>query len=329
MILHENIRELISVIVPVYKVEDYLEHCVESITNQTYQNLEIILVDDGSPDGCPALCDKWTQKDRRVKVIHSKNGGSARARNLALEIANGEYVAFCDADDVMHPEMLEILHRVSVEERADIVECMYSDLIGDVFSDFKGELKTEIYDSQSALEGNISGAYFGQVIWNKIYRAESIGKVRFIENKMIDDEFWTYRVIGNANKLAKINRKLYFYRQQDQSVMHRPYSEERLAAVEAHVNRHEFIMMKYPRLVDHSLLRLWFDCRYHGQMSEKYLSEKETKRNYAYLKKVLKKYPLRFPEMKSQPLKEKVWLVMEMVSLPLTCKLRNFLNVGF
>ena len=321
--------DLISVIVPVYKVENYLDRCIESIVNQTYRNLEIILVDDGSPDGCPAMCDKWAKKDKRIKVIHSQNGGSARARNLALEVANGEYIAFCDSDDVMHPEMLEILHKVSIEKQVDVVECAYSDLFGDVFTDFKEELKTEIYDSQSALDGNIRDACFGQVIWNKIYKSASVGKVRFIEKKMIDDEFWTYRVIGNANKLARINRKLYFYRQQDQSIMHRPYSEERLAAVEAHVERHEYIMMKYPGLVDQSLIRLWFDCRYHGQMSEKHLSKEETKKNYVYLKAVLKKYPLRFPELKGQPLKEKVWLAMEMLSLPLTCKIRNLLNVGF
>ena len=105
----EKHKDLISVIVPVYDVEKYLDRCVESIVNQTYQNLEIILVDDGSPDNCPAMCDNWAEKDSRIKVIHKKNGGLSDARNAGMEIVTGEFIGFVDSDDWIEPEMYQLL----------------------------------------------------------------------------------------------------------------------------------------------------------------------------------------------------------------------------
>ena len=114
---------LISVIVPVYKAEKYLNQCIESIVSQTYQNLQIILVDDGSPDNCPAICDDWAKKDRRIVVIHKENGGQSSARNVGLDIARGEYVGFVDADDFIDHDMYEILLHSLVSTNVDIVCC--------------------------------------------------------------------------------------------------------------------------------------------------------------------------------------------------------------
>ena len=107
--------DLISVVVPVYRVEPYLDRCVASIVNQTYRNLEIILVDDGSPDRCPAMCDAWAEKDRRIKVIHKANGGLSDARNVGLQLAQGNYVAFIDSDDWIDLRFIEILYKAIVE----------------------------------------------------------------------------------------------------------------------------------------------------------------------------------------------------------------------
>lgn len=106
-----NSQPKISVIVPVYKVENFLDRCVESIVGQTYENLEIILVDDGSPDNCPAMCDKWAEKDGRIKVIHKENGGVSSARNAALDIVSGDYICFVDSDDWIDPGMYEFLYK--------------------------------------------------------------------------------------------------------------------------------------------------------------------------------------------------------------------------
>lgn len=113
----------ISVIVPVYKTEQYLNRCVQSITDQTYKNLEIILVDDGSPDNCPEMCDQWAKKDERIKVIHKRNGGISSARNAGLDSATGDYIMFADSDDWMEPDMAEFLYRLIVKYDADISRC--------------------------------------------------------------------------------------------------------------------------------------------------------------------------------------------------------------
>lgn len=118
-----NSQPKISVIVPVYKVENFLDRCVESIVGQTYENLEIILVDDGSPDNCPSMCDKWAEKDRRIKVIHKENGGVSSARNAALDIVSGDYIGFVDSDDWIDPGMYEFLYENSQKYDADISYC--------------------------------------------------------------------------------------------------------------------------------------------------------------------------------------------------------------
>ena len=115
-----NNNPKISVIVPVYKVEKYLDKCVESIVNQTYKNLEIILVDDGSPDNCPAMCDEWAEKDERIRVIHKENGGLADARNAGMDIATGDYIGFVDSDDWIEPNMYEVLLKNALKYDADI-----------------------------------------------------------------------------------------------------------------------------------------------------------------------------------------------------------------
>ena len=113
-------EEKISVIIPVYKVEKYLSYCVNSVINQTYTNLEIILVDDGSPDNCPKMCDELAKTDKRIKVLHKQNGGLSSARNAGIDIATGEYISFVDSDDTINPQTLEILHKLIKDDNADI-----------------------------------------------------------------------------------------------------------------------------------------------------------------------------------------------------------------
>ena len=115
--------ELISIVVPVYKVEPYLDKCVSSIVNQTYKNLEIILVDDGSPDNCPVMCDAWAEKDNRIRVIHKPNGGLSDARNAGMSAATGELIAFVDSDDWIAPDMYEKLYHRLTEDGSDIAAC--------------------------------------------------------------------------------------------------------------------------------------------------------------------------------------------------------------
>ena len=118
-------EQLVSIIVPIYNVEKYIKECIDSIINQTYKNLEIILVDDGSPDCCPKICDEYSKKDKRIKVIHKENGGLSSARNAGLDVAKGEYVSFIDSDDVVDEKFIETLYNLCIENNCDISECNF------------------------------------------------------------------------------------------------------------------------------------------------------------------------------------------------------------
>lgn len=190
---------LISVIVPVYKVENYLDCCVQSIVNQTYSNLEIILIDDGSPDASGAMCDVWAEKDSRIRVIHQENAGGGAARNAGLDAARGERIAFVDSDDYIAPDCYQYLHTL-LEEGADIAECDFVETERNdaVFGTDAGEIS--FYTPLEAMRCHIRDTAFRQLIWNKLYRRETVGDIRFPIGTKIDDEFFTYRVLGNAKR---------------------------------------------------------------------------------------------------------------------------------
>lgn len=316
--------DLISVIVPVYKVEPYLDRCVQSIVDQTYQNLEIILVDDGSPDNCPAMCDAWAEKDSRIRVIHKENAGGGAARNAALDIAQGELIAFVDSDDYIAPEMFASLNRHMIDG-VDLVECGFVSVDDENAAFVFPETSAQTYTAEDAMLEHIQDRFFRQLIWNKLYRRKILEGVRFPREKGIDDEFFTYQAIGNAEKLAHIDAVLYAYRQQDNSVMHTLNTQKRLQAVKAKAERHAYICQHMPRLQSLSGCSLWFTCLYQGQLSLRETDKTTAKQTLVYLRNVLKKHPCKLADCSA---KEKVWLTMAQLSLPATCKLRNMLKIG-
>ena len=194
--------DLISVIVPVYKVEQYLDKCVQSIVEQTYKNLEIILVDDGSPDSCGAMCDAWAAKDSRIKVIHQENAGGAAARNTGLDAASGMLIAFVDSDDYLAPSMYQRLYAVLHKTGADIAECDYLPVTNDLAQAPVSDEAIVTFTPKEALYQNLYNISCKTVIWNKLYRKKAIDTIRFVEGKTIDDEFFTYRVIGSRNRAS-------------------------------------------------------------------------------------------------------------------------------
>lgn len=321
-------NELISVIVPVYKVESFLDCCISSIVNQTYKNIEIILVDDGSPDRCPQICDSWGEKDKRIKVIHQENAGGGQARNRALDIAEGEFITFVDSNDYIAPEMFEFLHN-QFQNEIDIVECGYSVVQNEkaVFGDKELELEFKVFNAREAMVENIKDQIFRQLIWNKMYRRNVIGNIRFPKGKQIDDEFWTYRVLGNAKKLIYTNKVLYAYRQQENSVMHLLSPEKRLQAIEAKIQRHVYIQSNMPELETESLLNLWFTCIYQGQLLMKTMKKEEYQSIWNVLKQVIGKYPIK-EYLKEIQDKQKLWLRFADISFYWVCKCRNILRIG-
>ncbi len=319
--------KLISVIVPVYNVEKYLDRCIESIVNQTYKNLEIILVDDGSPDNCSAMCDEWAKKDERIKVIHKENGGGATARNMALDIAAGDYISFVDSDDVIQQEFYDILTEVLLKNDCDIVECDY--ITEDRLEKQNNPDIIGVFNTHESMKQHISGRYCSSLIWNKLYRKEVVENVRFVPGKLIDDEFFTYRVLGNSKKTVIIDSKLYYYRQQDDSVMHRAYSTKRLVAIEAKVERFKYISEKFPDLADIARVNIAGSCIFHGQMVLKNLKGEEKKKSFDYLRKNYKECNISLYDINNKPLKHKMWFILANISFGLSCRFRNILNIGF
>ena len=213
---------LISVVVPVYRVEKYLDHCIQSIAEQTYSNLEILLVDDGSPDGSGAICDRWAARDSRIRVFHKQNAGAGAARNTALDAARGEIITFVDSDDYLHPNMFSHLCGL-MKDGVEIAECE----IGiterdDLAMDDGTGAEILVCETEEALRLHIQDEVFRQTPPNKLYRRECVGDIRFPEGNLIDDEFFTYKVLGNARKLAHSCACMYAYRQQSGSAMHKP-----------------------------------------------------------------------------------------------------------
>lgn len=319
-------KDLISVIVPVYNVEKYLNRCIESIVQQTYTNLEIILVDDGSPDNCPQICDEWAQKDTRIRVIHQANGGGGKARNVGIDLATGEFITFVDSDDYISTNMYEVLLE-KFDEDVDIVECDYQDAYDDNVK-FDNISKDERgFSAEDAMHENISDTIFRQLIWNKMYRRGVVEGIKFPIGKKIDDEFWTYQVIGRARKLVRINQILYAYRQQRDSVMHSLDATQRLQAVEAKIQRHRYICDKMPKLIRYSIRDLWFTCIYQGQLTLRTERYDKRKENITILQEILRQYPIRRIQMDISA-SDKLWLYMASISLKMVCNMRNLLKIG-
>ncbi len=180
--MNENSK--ISVIVPVYGVEDYLDRCVQSIRTQTYSNLEIILIDDGSPDRCGAMCDEYALKDPRIQVIHQKNAGLSGARNSGLDLASGDLIGFVDSDDCIHPQMFEIMKDTVSSTRTDLCLCMYKTFENIIPFSEPVSPDVRILNSQEALRGLFSlDATPFTLTWNKLYKKELFQNIRFLWEK--------------------------------------------------------------------------------------------------------------------------------------------------
>jgi len=319
-------KPLISIIVPIYNVEQYLNRCIESIVNQTYKNLEIILIDDGSIDHCPQICDEWQKKDNRIIVIHSKNKGAGNARNIGLKIAKGSFISFVDSDDLICIDFIEYLYSLFVSD-IDIVECDFIHFVDEVHFYKKDKYINKEYNMVEAMKHHINDKIFKQVIWNKLYRKKIIESIYFPIGKQIDDEFWTYKIIANANRLIHSTKIGYAYRQQEQSVMHLLNAEKRLQAMSAKVHRHEYICKNIPMLEIDSLCNLWFTCIFQGQLILKTMNKQERKKGLVKLEKILQQYPIKKKKLNIVR-KQRIWLNMARMSFYWTCLGRNILKIG-
>lgn len=213
-------NELISVIIPVYNVEKYVNRCVESVLNQTYKNLEIILVDDGSTDNSGKICDNYSKKDKRVRVIHKKNGGLSDARNAGIDIESGKIISFIDSDDFVELNFIEKLYGWMKNSNADISCCSF-DLYFENSNKYVLQNFSKIeqkYNKNDALKYFCIQGYFGVGTWNKLYKASLFKEIRFPIGKICEDWRTIYKVIEKTKTIYYNSLPLYHYRQRENSI---------------------------------------------------------------------------------------------------------------
>lgn len=210
---------LISVIIPIYNVERYLFRCVDSVISQTYTNLEIILVDDGSTDNSCSICDKYTTIDNRVKVIHKENGGLSDARNAGLKIAKGKYVTFIDSDDWIHPNYIEILFKDIIEKHSDIAiieNVVTQSDAPTIISTFGSSVEMSSHEALARLFTKEENSFV--VTWGKLYKKNLFNDVTFPKGRFHEDEFTTYKLFYKAHKICWNPRPLYYYFKRENSI---------------------------------------------------------------------------------------------------------------
>ena len=204
----------VSIIIPVYKAEKYLSKCVDSVLNQSYTDLEVILVEDGSPDNCGAICDDYAKKDSRIKVVHKENEGVSKARNAGLDIATGEYVQFVDSDDYLELQMTEKLVHAMKEQKVDMVLCGFYEKNLNFEKVSKIEEETGIYKKKDFLMRIMNNPYsfhYG-VLWNKLFKRKVIERIRFSSDMDFGEDFiFNLHYLGKIEKIAVIEEPLYYY----------------------------------------------------------------------------------------------------------------------
>lgn len=210
----------ISIIVPVYKVEKYLDRCIKSILKQTFTDFELILVDDGSPDRCPQMCDGWCEKDKRIRVIHKENGGLSSARNAGLEAAQGKYIGFVDSDDIIAKDMYEYLFRILCENEADFSSVEKVVFKKENLRIKQPKLKEKVLDKKELFElfFRVTDEGIHYCVWDKLFKRDTIGKIRFWEGMRFEDIDFMFSFLQNCNKGVCSNQIKYGWFYNDESI---------------------------------------------------------------------------------------------------------------
>lgn len=323
-------NSLISIIVPVYNVEKYLDRCIMSLVNQSYSNLEIILVNDGSTDYSLNVCEKWKSRDDRIILINKENGGLSDARNAALEIVKGEYVSFVDSDDYISPVFIEKLYESIVLSQSDLCQCDFkkvkeTESVDNSLMSFNYVIET--FDKITALEFLIKGKKINQVVWNKLYKKCLFDNLRFEYGKLNEDDFFTYQVLSRCSKVSYINIPLYYYLIREGSIMGTQYSIRRLDGLEARFCRYNFIKENYFNLASLDKKSFIFFALYCYQKVITIKDRKEQARGKAIIRAYLKNVQNDHISLDLCK-KEKLWIIMMSISINLTAKLRNIIKIN-
>lgn len=307
---------LISVIVPIYKVEKYLDKCIRSIVEQTYKNLEIILVDDGSPDRCGEIAESWAAKDSRILYLKKTNGGVSSARNYGIDNSHGEFLAFVDSDDYIAPSMYEELYKAIIDNAADMTVCdcneVYEDGSPYLANSHRPLLPYTCFSREEylwRLFKSISSLNYG-VAWNKLYKAKLFEEARYPIGKINEDQFIIHYIVHKATKIVTINQKLYYYVQHSSSIMGSiKQNPKAICGIEAYEDRQQFLTdNNYSEALRDRLkletvkyaMFLYVRLKYRGESSE------EMTNSLNYLMSIIVKYKDFLLSSKTVPIQYKI-----------------------
>ncbi len=253
-------ESLISVVVPIYNVKKYLKKCVESILNQSYKNLEVILVDDGSEDGCSVLCDEYKKIDKRVIVIHKENGGLSDARNAGIEIANGKYITFVDSDDYIEKDMIETLYKSVENNNAEISTCMFKRFYDGEFPNCNGQQHQFVLSNEEALEDMMYQKNCTTSAWAKLYETKLFKDIRYPKGKICEDLPTTYLLFSKAKTVVINTCEKYYYLQRKDSIINSNFKLARMDALQFAIDETEFIEKYYPRIKNSAINREFMEA---------------------------------------------------------------------
>lgn len=251
------VEDLISVVVPIYKVQKYLDRCVGSIVGQTYENLEIILVDDGSPDSCGAMCDEWARRDSRIKVVHKKNGGLSDARNAGVEASTGAWIGFVDSDDYIAPDMYERLHELVLQPEVGIAICG----VADVYSDHTEEppvAKTSVMTSEEVLSDIFLNKTLMVGVPPRLYPAWLMREVASPVGKTHEDAFIVVDLFSRVEHVAVDTAPRYFYCHNEETITSSPSTRGLNDNVDAWERNRRLVEKLYPNLIDDVMFRCYW-----------------------------------------------------------------------
>lgn len=278
--------DLVSIIVPAYNVEKYLERCLDSICAQSYRNLEIIVIDDGSTDGTGSVCDRYADKDNRFRIVHKDNGGVAAARNTALDIAGGDMIAFADADDYMEPDMIGKLYEALTGNNADLSVCGYYEEYTDKTDEHRTEGGTVIYDKVGAYKEFFKmGGSLGSGCWNKMFRAEVLKTIRYKDYVLGEDIEMICRSLNNCERIANIDYTGYHYIHRGDSATRLKFGEDNLNVLTIANEIVGFIRNNHPELIAEAYA---FNAAWHSAQIQVMYWQKDTA-GFTYEKEFIKK----------------------------------------
>lgn len=272
-------KMLVTVIVPVYQVEQYLDRCIQSIQNQTYKNIEIFLIDDGSRDKSGMICDEYARKDPRIQVFHKTNGGLSDARNYGIERANGDYLVFVDSDDYISKDFIETMLESAIRNQSELVMCRFAQVTGEEFSDCQ-KIQERIVSVEEAfwhICNNSKQHILYTVAWNKLYKRKLFESVRYPIGRIHEDEGTTYKILAQVETVVVIDKEMYGYYMSPNSIMRSRYNKRRLDILYFQVEKIHFLKENNQIGLEMSARRQFGETLiYHYYCTRKFLKHSES-----------------------------------------------------